>query len=270
MRAFVSTLSTPKAGSTDEECEDACAVDPVVNADEIIDLGPILACVADGASESLLSKHWARTLTAAMVRVIRLTPEVCWKAGDFAEAVQYATNEWDNWLSHYLVEREELHRPVRWYEQPGLERGAHATVLAARFGESTTDLGDWHAGAIGDTCLFQVRDDQLIHSFPATSSLDFGSSPSLVNSKNKDLSVLARHASFASGSYVAGDQFFIGTDALAAWFLDSSEQGGRPWEPLSDVSRGGDQQEFGAWVEQERQAERMRNDDVTVVHVDLG
>lgn len=270
MRALISTLHAPKFGSGMDEYEDASAVDPAVRPDQLIKFGCIYLAVADGASESMLSKNWAQVLASETIRIAKVAPGVCQKRNDFAAAIRIASDRWDIWLDDYLTGREETLRPVRWYEKPGLDRGSHSTILVARIREPNDGaVGLWHACAIGDTCLFQVRGERLIDSFPAENSADFNSSPALVNSKNKDLEIWERNALFSSGSYEQGDQFFAGTDALAAWFLSAHEKGEKPWEILHHVSRKGNQEEFDAWVNQERQADRMRNDDVTVVHVAL-
>ena len=53
--------------------------------------------------------------------------------------------------------------------------------------------------AIGDTCLFRVRDDE-VRSFPMQRSADFGFSPDLVKSTDTDLARLRLHASFGVGN----------------------------------------------------------------------
>jgi hypothetical protein len=270
MRAFISALSTPKLGSLDEECEDAFSVSPQVSSDELIEGVPVLVSVADGASESLLSRHWAKTLTTTMVKASAENPDAVRQGQTFADTVLDAIDEWDGWLEKYLAKREELLNPIRWYEEPGLERGSHSAVLTAYFAHSLGETGDWYASALGDVCLFQVRDDNLLYSFPLAHSSDFNNAPALLNSKNRDVEIISLRVEVASGSYAVGDQFFVGTDALAAWFFARFEEGGRPWETLRDVTRSGDAQEFSAWVQDERSSGRMRNDDVTVVNVDLG
>lgn len=267
---YLSALSTPKLGNSAQECEDAHAVYPKVAPDEIIDTGPVVVAVADGASESLLAKNWANILATTLVQVATANPGSVSDGADFAVAVRHATRKWDDWLENYLNYRAESRNPIRWYEQPGLERGAHSAVLVAYFTLCSSHSGEWHAGAIGDVCLFQVRDNMLIQSFPITSSTDFTNSPALLNSKIRDGHLVATRTKFVSGDYMQGDQFFVGTDALAAWFLAGFEEGGRPWEALQEFSYHDDAREFTTWVQEERSSGRMRNDDVTVVHVDLG
>jgi hypothetical protein len=69
----------------------------------------------------------------------------------------------------------------------------------------------------------------------------------------------------AVGSVAEGDDFFVCTDALAAWFLSRAEEGGRPWETLRDLADIG----FAQWASEARRTSGLRNDDVTLVHLDI-
>lgn len=270
MRAFMTALSAPKLGNRDEECEDAYAVHPSVPSDETIEIGPILASVADGASESLLAGSWAAVLTKTVTELARRDMDIFRERSVFAASIVAAIDKWEAWLEDYLLSREARSSPIRWYEKPGLERGAYATLVAASFLDSSGESGTWSAAAIGDSCLFQVRGNRLLQAFPVQKAEDFDSSPHLLNSKNRDAEIIARRVEILSGSFIVGDQFFFGTDALACWFLTHSESGRSPWNLLRDISCRDDPQYFTQWICEERAAGRMKNDDVTLVHVDFG
>lgn len=270
MGAFISAFLVPKAGSTAEECEDATAVVPTSAPDEWVS-GPVLAAVSDGASESLLSRDWANLLANAVLESARQDVWALHDRDGFAAAVLDATGQWEGWLTEYLADRKAGGRPVRWYEQPKLDRGAYATVLAAHFdSEREPEPARWYAAALGDTCLFQVRRHELVCAFPVSSASDFNTVPALVNSRMRDRVLLAARAELVSGPLVWGDQFYLCTDALAAWFLEDAERGGMPWVALRDLSARGDADSFAAWVAHMRATGGMRNDDVALVHVDLG
>ena len=65
-----------------------------------------------------------------------------------------------------------------------------------------------------------------------------------------------------------GDRLFLMTDALAQWFLHAHEQGGRPDKELAAVLSAADPDAaFAAWVEELRQRDALRNDDVTLLNV---
>ncbi|MFI9815956.1 protein phosphatase 2C domain-containing protein [Saccharothrix variisporea] len=251
------TLRAPKRGNTERECEDASRVRH--------EDGTVLAAVADGASESLLAGEWADLLTATLLDTALLDTavDVVADADRFAAALVAAGRSWRVWLEDYVAGREEAGRPIAWYEQPKLDRGPHATVLAARFAE-----GRWDAAALGDSCLFHVREDRLECAFPLHSPADFDNSPPLVNAFTEDTALLARHVRTASGRTEPGDGFFLCTDAVAEWFLRETGRGGRPWRVLRGF--GADHDGFTAWLDGVREEGLMRNDDVTVVHLDPG
>jgi hypothetical protein len=126
-------------------------------------------------------------------------------------------------------------------------------------------IGHWSSAAVGDTCLFQVRDGRLHHAFPLSKSSSFDTSPALLGSSDSDLATIANHVQLATGTVAEGDDFFVCTDAMAAWFLARSEEGSMPWETLRDLNEIG----FTEWLHEARQASGLHNDDVTLVHIDI-
>ena len=72
----------------------------------------------------------------------------------------------------------------------------------------------------------------------------------------------------ASGKWRSGDRFFLATDALAQWFLKQIEDQGRPWETLAAVCEG-DEEGFAAWIDTLRDEKEIRNDDVTLLVIDV-
>ncbi|MEV0677732.1 protein phosphatase 2C domain-containing protein [Actinosynnema sp. NPDC050436] len=266
---YTSSLGAPKQGNSVQECEDAHSVLPDRAADDW-HTGPVVAAVADGASESLLAGEWAALLAASVVGAAHAGDEVLHDRDRFAAALVDAGRAWREWLVGYVAQREAGGRPIAWYEQPKLDRGPHSTVLAARFATTASGTTPWAAAALGDSCLFHVRDERLLRAFPVEASAAFDNSPGLVNAFTEDRELFARHARTACGEAEQGDQFFLCTDAIAAWFLRATERGERPWRVLCEFTPHGDLDGFGAWLRKVRDEGEMRNDDVTVVHVDLG
>ncbi len=256
-----SSLRVPKQGNAVRECEDAS---------HVLTNGPVCAAVADGASESLLAGEWADLLARTLTEAARDDDCVLRDVDAFASALVRAGQAWGGWLAGYVAKREADGRPIAWYEQPKLDRGPHAAVVAARFDTDPSGVTRWDVAALGDSCLFHTRDDRLLHAFPVESAEAFDNSPGLVNAFNRDHALLARHARTSSGTAEPGDRFFLGTDALAAWFLRAADRGDRPWDVLAEFARSSDLDGFTAWVAQARAEGLMRNDDVTVVLVDLG
>ncbi len=129
----------PRQGYVLEECQDASAGDP--------ERGRF--AIADGAAESPYSALWARLLVEEFVRQSERLPR------------------WANWLPSLQERWAAAGEPangrrrladgtgdagVPWYLEPGLIQGAFATFLGVVIEET-----NWHALAVGDSCLFQVR-----------------------------------------------------------------------------------------------------------------
>ncbi len=58
------------------------------------------------------------------------------------------------------------------------------------------------------------------------------------------------------------------TDALACWFFKEREQGNKPWMLLRDLDTQGNVS-FEKFISVLRSAGRMKNDDVTLLRIDI-
>jgi hypothetical protein len=219
----------PKQGHSAAEYEDAFAGDP--------ERGRF--AVADGASESAFAGAWARLVVGAFVR---------------------GGGPWSGWLPAARARwcAEVQGRELPWYAEAKAEEGAFAALLGVAF-----DGNRWRAEAVGDSCMFQVRDDGLRHAFPLRRAADFSNRPSLLGSR-RTAGARTRRLHL-QGTCRPGDRFFLMTDALAQWFLTKDEAGRRPWEELHGL-RAEDQ--FARWLEKLRAARELRNDDVTLLLVE--
>jgi hypothetical protein len=63
-----------------------------------------------------------------------------------------------------------------------------------------------------------------------------------------------------------GDAFYLATDALAHWFLAEHERGHKPWTTLAGVAAS---RTLDTFVAEARAARALKNDDVTLVAVDM-
>ncbi|MDQ1446342.1 MAG: hypothetical protein QOI20_2806 [Acidimicrobiaceae bacterium] len=255
MRALTTSFWLARAGNDAAEYEDAFAP----RKDGRHSARRLRLAMADGASESMLSGRWADVLTTTWAKSERAS---------MADVLHAAMTEFEKVLAAYLDERGRQDRPVQWFEEPGLARGAFATLLGLQFTTRRTATGSWTATSLGDTCMFQVRGDELLTSFPLKSAADFGSSPKLVPSRADDVDMVVSHMEEREGEWRSGDLFVLATDALSAWFLSEVEAGRSPWHQLQGFSERG-QAAFGQWVSGLRTEGRLRNDDVTMVRVEV-
>jgi hypothetical protein len=152
---------------------------------------------------------------------------------------------------------------VPWYVEARLRQGAFATFLGL-----VVEGSAWYAVAVGDSCLFQVREGRVLVAFPLTRADDFGVTPWLIGSRTSPNGVPAREAAHIEGDWRAGDRLYLMTDALARWFLRECEAGRQPWVAL-DWLLPGPAGHFARWIDELRGSARLDDDDVTLVGVSL-
>jgi hypothetical protein len=229
-------LALPKRGHTVAEYEDAAALNE--------ERGRF--AIADGATESSFAALWARLLVA-----------------EFAAATHPDLAPWGDWLPTLQQRWAEQvgNHTLPWYAEAKLQQGAFATFLGLVVHDDR-----WQAVAVGDSCLFQTRGDELRYSFPLFSAADFDASPWLVGSRGGDAATMERRTRRAEGDWQVGDCLWLMTDALAKWFLEQVETRGRPWLELDAVLLSPSPKDaFADWVEGLRDSGRLRNDDVTLL-----
>jgi hypothetical protein len=246
MRAEVTTRWAHKDGNAPAEYEDAWRV----NWPRVV--------VSDGATESSLAGRWARLLTSVFVDA---PDSVARSADSFARTAAGTAGQWADELGAYLAGREADGKPLKWYERPGLERGAYATLLVVH----VDPAGSWHAAAVGDSCVFQVSAGKLCQAFPVTEPDKFDDAPQLIGSPDTDPEDIAPRVAITAGNLVPGDQLYACTDALAEWFLNADAHGRQPWGILAGL----DENSFAGWLAGVRERHEIRNDDVTLVRTDF-
>lgn len=200
------------------------------------------AAISDGASDCFLPGIWAAELTTAYTR----------SENEGFPSFDSALREW---------RRAAYAEPLPWYAEAKRNQGAAATLL----GVALHADGTWDAVAVGDSCLFQVREEILLASFPMANSGEFHSMPALL----RTLPVPSPTPRLTRGEWRSGDHFFLMTDALAAWFLHEVENGRAPWNWLTGfgiLGTMGAERAFANRIAELRGAGRLRDDDVTLLH----
>lgn len=266
MDVFARCYRLQKAGNTFEECEDrAYSRFPSAKHDEEFWEGRVSSkelisfAVADGATEGLFSGSWAEKLVKAYCRSMD-------KGSEPYAFFNDAFKAWEYWLQEYLNKRKRQNNPIKWFEEPGLEAGAFSTLLGFTLADSGGQKR-WKAFAAGDCCLFQVRDNELLRKFPVEKSEEFGNRPFLICSKAVLNDKLIEACRVAEGDFRVGDVFYLMTDALACWFIKNDEANNHPWVTLSSFNADFDA--FQKWVDGLRDWNSIKNDDVTLVSVEV-
>ena len=152
---------------------------------------------------------------------------------------------------------------IPWHGEAKTRAGALAALLAltVHLHPNSSGAFSWQAAAVGDCCLFVVRDGDLQLAFPMDSASQFNNTPSLICSNPANNRGLWGRVRQLRGEFRSGDVVILSSDALAAWLLQEYESGGRPWETLLSLTHV----EWGDWVQERRAEHSMRNDDTTAI-----
>jgi hypothetical protein len=251
VRVFAGAFWAPKAGNDRDEYEDAFAPRRLP---ENRELSEFRVAVADGATETSYSGVWARLLVGSYARG-NLAPE------QFGISMRRLQGRW-----HRTVGRKSL----PWYAEAKLIDGAAAALVGLHIRDEDADTGGqgWEAIALGDCCLFHVRDTRVIECFPLQSASEFSNRPFLLSTNVSGLAGFQERLKTISGAWLSDDSFYLMSDALAAWFMREDEGGNSPCKILRDLGTA-EGLHFGDWIGGLRSDGRIRNDDVTLVRIDL-
>jgi len=103
-----------------------------------------------------------------------------------------------------------------------------------------------------------------------TRSEDFSNRPLLLGSRSQGLTESSLRCDQGHGRWRPGDRFLLMTDALAQWFLLRTEQEKDPLTAIRALlAEKSPEAAFAGWVEKRRQQAVLRNDDVTLIVVDV-
>jgi hypothetical protein len=219
-----------------------------------LDAQRAVAAVADGVSASMFSGPWATLLTAAAVAD---APDTT----DHAALVAWLAPLRQAWAAGIDTAQ------LTWFQKAKLKQGAFSTLLWASL-EPRADEGRPLPGeyrlrgwAIGDSCLFLVREGRLLRSFPLQTVEQFQADPLVIGSLD-----LGRDDRLAFSAFDEpcreGDLVVLCTDAIAAWSLGQIQpEGPSPWERFWSLSEDAWREEMLAL----RAREELRYDDTTVL-----
>lgn len=227
---------TQKLGNEPHYWEDAFVVGPCGT----------VAAIADGASEGIFSRQWAKLLANRAVadRPALTSPAAfaAWIAtcrDEFATAIDYPN--------------------LRWSQQKKVDEvGAAATLLLLEIGRPNDDgLRPWRAAAIGDACLHWLYGEGGSGSFPVVDDGQLGSAPDLIRSK---LGTRVPPVLVAAGTCGPGDLFLLATDAMAGRLLRE-----RNWKRYCTL----DEDSWRKELDHLRASGQVVNDDCTLVILKL-
>ena len=248
----ITVLWHPKDLGHPREYEDAFAVG---------DTGTV--AIADGVSEAIFSKQWADILTTAVVERIPDPDDTA----AFAEWLTTTRGRWRDQMAD---------RQLSWMQRQKLQavRGAYSTLMWVYFPiEEQTNCLDpseirYLCRSMGDCCLFHVRENLLLRSFPLVAIEEFERDPATLCSTNWKADAQVDFSCLRESARI-GDRLYLATDAFAKWAIQmTSRNEDIDWNWLLNVGS----EQWSAWVQNLRDQSadrRMRVDDTTVVCIDI-
>ncbi|WP_134665265.1 MULTISPECIES: hypothetical protein [unclassified Amycolatopsis] len=186
----VVTASVAKQGKDDTENEDFAATN----------LTTRRFAVVDGASDAARPEVWSRLLAQSYVN-------------DELDLTRVAVLDELGKRWHQEVFSADL----PWFARQKLSHGSAATFAGLALNGSAFD-----GEAVGDCCLFQLRDEAIILVFPLDDPAQFTNFPDVLRTHppaGHDLDTVRRQ----HGSWLPGDLFVLASDALAKYLLERPE-----------------------------------------------
>lgn len=246
LKLIANGFSTHKAAETPDDCQDAWALNK----------STARYAVADGATRSLFPKQWAELLVNRFCKKNRLSLE----KGNWQE---WITPLQRDWLKEVTAIVQETKRFIS-IDRLSKSEPAAATFIGLEFNKASMA---WKAGIVGDSCLFQIRNSQLVESYPIKQSEDFDNHPEAFASFEKDNYAKPQ---IVKGKAAPGDLFILATDALAKWIIQH-EEAGQLGAALNRLTALKDDAEFARFVEEARETEDIPlvNDDVTLLRISV-
>ena len=212
--------------------------------------------ISDGASTSGFSDVWAQILVDS-----------------FVHQSEAELGQWDKWIPDAQAQwRKELADvEIPWFGEAQFEKGAYATFLGIIVQEDHEGNLRYMAEAIGDSCLFHVRDHELLRTFPLEQSSEFDNFPDLIGSRSPIDKLDESCAKRIEGVARTGDQFMLMSDALAQWAFLEYESNRPVWDEIRAVIDSNQQmdEKFRSWIAELRNCHALHNDDVTLMIINL-
>jgi hypothetical protein len=206
--------------------------------------------VADGAGTTHLSGLFAELIVESFIDDPPFGP------GDNA-----GYQDWLERMSAAWHEAAAEKTGSQWYARENLARGSAAAFAAA------VVVGDacWCA-AVGDCCLFQIRNDPAptcVASFPLNSGQQFNSSPPLLTTDPRT-SIIWPTWSWLDVE--RGDVLIGVSDGIGEWILGGAPDNPEIWGLLTELNADG----FRNLIDGERERGTMVDDDTVLVRLVIG
>jgi hypothetical protein len=249
------SFSIAKSGNRDEENEDAYI--PISGITQVIDQKPSRFLIADGATQTSFSALWAKSLVEACSKTSL-------SEANFYQSVHSAR---ETWLQSFEG------KEIPWHATEKVRQGAFCTLIWLEIHHSPLLPGNtftWKALAIGDSCLFIARNQNIYLSLPIQNPDEFALSPTLIPTNLDRLSSIKGKIRSARGTLKQGDQIFLASDAFSAWIMKKSPADDQQKNLVQLFNRISDLKSFSTWINSLRKTGEMKNDDTTLIIIEPG
>ncbi|MDB5387894.1 MAG: hypothetical protein JWM11_3540 [Planctomycetaceae bacterium] len=240
----------PKDYETPQYYEDASAVN--------VEAGR--AAIADGVSSAVFSGTWAEILTRS---VVANPPDV----HDSAQFAAWLVDRRKEWATGINVATLPYHLMMK-LRQVG---GGFSTLSWIEVQHDTGAAEPDHEYivrglGVGDSCVFHVRQGEVLAKWPMQDSAEFEADPISIGSVNFQRDQALEFKEFVWHCR-AGDLVVLATDAVSAWAYRMLEAGEVVnWEDLSRLPDS----DLSQYLTALRESHWLKRDDSTIVFVGLG
>lgn len=239
----IRSFKTPKLGLSEKECEDSYALSSP-NSETV------KIAVTDGATESLFSNVWADLLAQNYID----------QGSAFLNDLQSISDHFINQVTERIKQMPDTRH---WFMYEKLERGSHATFAGIEFYNDDKIK----ISTIGDSCVFwRYKHDERFEMLPELSPEDFGVFPASICNLPQTWKTLSQKEISKELTSTNITQIIICTDSLACWLAKKLISEPSAWEELFKIS---DCTNFTNFFTNLREEKEMRNDDITLVLIDV-
>jgi hypothetical protein len=240
----------PKARATEAEWEDRGGYATLAD-------GTSRFVVVDGATEAYDTQRWVHQLVSSFLGVDGPPPDLSPDGLD-----RWIGDMQQRWLDEAPAQFASIFE-----ERKFRDEGSFATFLGCDVHGLGGPRPYWKAATLGDAVLFHVRAARVVGQVPALSAEDFGINPDGLFTKPEARNRMRAALKISTGKLQLGDALYLATDALAAWLAERSAiDGGQCWQELAALEHPA---EFQRFVAIERNSRRMKNDDITLLRVQI-
>jgi len=211
----------PKVGNEENEQEDSFLIDT--------EKGKF--AISDGASSGIYSKLWADLLTKNFIDSEEILSEDSEPQKFLENIVGKSRADW----------KAKIPTNLKWPASEKILEGSFATFLALQLRDVNKTSKNWNAISVGDSCVFKIKDDKIVESFPIREVSEFNNSPSLIAS---NFDSYKEHIRFTSGTLERGETLAFATDSVAKWLFQENDSGENLSMTLEAISQNHDKQKY--------------------------